>query len=170
MKTTRIISTIFLIVLLIGCNSNKTIPEGFYSYDQEEVKTAVETLTFQPELPQFVPIKVEFQVSDHYTVTDTNSEALDVSFYTIENDLLSIQFVNGNLNEIAVDPEKVEINDTIEGEYVDNSYAKTLYWESAGVSYKMTYRASTVIENNNPENNKNVTKEEMVKVAKSFHL
>ncbi|MRH44950.1 hypothetical protein GH741_20100 [Aquibacillus halophilus] len=165
MKNKLLLFSLTLIILIAGCQS-EPIPNGFYSYNIEEVKIAVNTLSFQPEIPQFVPMEVEFLVSDHFTITDTDIEALDVSFYTRDNDLLSIQFIDGNISEPVVESENVKIVNEINGEYVDNSYAKTLYWKEDGITYKMIYRSSTVGEESQDEK---VSKEQLLQVARSFH-
>ncbi|MDL4840412.1 hypothetical protein [Aquibacillus rhizosphaerae] len=160
-----IISTLALLFVLVGCQNNQTIPDGFYSYEKGEVKTAINELSFQPEIPSYVPIEVDFLISDRYFVKDTDMEALDVSFYTRNNDLLSVQFIDGNIDEEWIDTESVTLEDEITGIYVDNAFAKVLYWEKSGITYKMTYRSSTLMEEDNANN---ISKSDLVEVANSF--
>ncbi|GGM25985.1 hypothetical protein GCM10011351_09530 [Paraliobacillus quinghaiensis] len=151
---------------LIGCKQQEqvSIPEGYYDYEKTEVNERVESLSFESQLPQFLPFQVEFIISDQYIITGTDQEALDISFYSSQNDLLTLQAVDGHFPE-DISGESVEINQQISGTYVDNSFAKTLYWSMEGISYKLVFR-SGVIDSDNGSNT--VTKTELVKVAKSF--
>ncbi|MBM7571623.1 hypothetical protein [Aquibacillus albus] len=165
----KIITCAFLLLLwLPACQNSQSVPDGYYPYDIEKVKSAVRQLSFQPEIPGFVPIPVQVLISDHYQIMDTEAEALDVSFYTNNNDLLSIQFVNGEMDEIMTDSVTVTINERVKGHYIDNSYAKILYWEKNGINYKMIYRSSGgSIGGKNAT--KEITKSDLVNVAESFH-
>ncbi|MCT2535799.1 hypothetical protein NC661_07700 [Aquibacillus koreensis] len=158
-----LIFLLFVIIGVAGCQQKQSIPEGFYPYEKNEVEQAVEQLSFRPEIPGYVPIEMEIVVSDQYVLRDTEIEALDVSFYTRDNDLLSIQFIDGEMNEELMSPEIVSISEKINGAYIDNSYAKVLSWQKDGITYKITYRSSEY------GNNPSVTKTDLVMVAKSFH-
>lgn len=102
-------------------------------------------------------------VSDVYEVK--GDEALDISFYTEENDLLTMQFMEGEGEMELFSPEQVEITDSLTGLYVDNSYSKTVTWQKDGVTYKMTYRPS-----NFSDNDSEVEKSDLLHVARSFHF
>ncbi|WP_186579336.1 hypothetical protein [Aquibacillus kalidii] len=166
-KLCLIIISLLALGVLSACQDEKkqTIPEGFYPYEKSEVKSVVQELSFQPELPGFIPMKVEILVSDKYVVEDSNMEALDISFYTRNNDLLSIQFYDGIRKQQTVDPEKVNISENIEGKYMDNSFAKTLTWIKSGITYQMTFRPSST---NTNQQAASVTKSDLIKVAQSF--
>ncbi len=151
---------------LIGCKQQVSIPEGYYTYESSEVKEALDGLSFNPETPEFVPIQVDFIISDQYVVKGTSQEALDVSFYSQENDLLTFQAVEGDFKNLATG-DSVMIDEEISGSYIDNTFAKTLYWSKSGISYKLVYR-SGIIKTEDVSNK--ITKNELVKVAESFQL
>lgn len=165
MKRYLLICLISLLTL-IACNQQVSIPDGYYDYERSEVEDAVKGLSFKPETPAFVPIQVDFVISDQYLIKGTDQEALDVSFYSKENDLLTFQAVDGDFNEPIVG-DSVTIDKKVKGSYVDNKFAKTLYWRKYGIAYKLVFRSgivkSEVVSNN-------ISKKELVKVAKSFQL
>ncbi|WP_093216575.1 hypothetical protein [Sediminibacillus albus] len=169
MKTIGKIIMALLVASLLAtaCQQSSSIPEGFYEYDRGNIESAVKELSFEPALPDFVPMQVDFMISDHYTVKDTNKEALDVSFYTKGNDLLSIEFVEGPLENPLVDTETVKISEQIEGEYVDNSFAKVLFWQQDKVCYKLSYRENVL--GNETHTDRKVTKRDLLQVVRSFH-
>ncbi|WP_138420633.1 hypothetical protein [Aquibacillus sediminis] len=165
MKRFKFVLLLFLLSLFATACS-EPIPEGFYDYNKEKVEAAVNELSFQPQLPKFVPIEVDFLISDQYQDTETEAEALDVSFYTSDNDLLSIQFINGEAEGSFFQPEQIQIDEQVSGQYVDNTYAKILFWHNDHITYKMTYRASA--DDRQQQQNNKVTKNDLLKVAQSF--
>ncbi|WP_440894822.1 hypothetical protein ACS127_09600 [Amphibacillus sp. Q70] len=154
---------ILSLFLLIGCQSEASVPDGYYTYEKEEVEAAVRQVTFNPEVPEYVPIPVEFIISDPYLIVETDEEALDISFYSRENDLLTYQVTEGifELGEMAED---IKIDSSTSAHYHDNGFAKMLTWEKNGLSYKLEFRSS-IIGDDNPS--RPVSKEELVKVAQS---
>ncbi|WP_077624433.1 hypothetical protein [Sediminibacillus massiliensis] len=151
---------------ITGCHNSQnasSIPSGFYSYKTAEVEQAIDTLSFAPEIPGYMPIEVEFIISDKYIANETEKEAMDVSFYTKNNDLLSIQFFQGELESIPAS-DTVVLNDQIKGDYVDNSFAQILYWQKGDITYRMSFRGNSM-----EQASGNVTKQDLVKVAESFH-
>ena len=157
----QLTSLVVVCSLLFGCQEAEAVPNGFYEYDKDEVKAAVDELSFNPEMPEFIPIDVDFLVSDRFFTLDTGNEALDVSFYTRENDLLQVQFVDGELGQTLVESEKVIINNDVIGDYVETSFAQVLSWQKQGITYKLTYRSK-------PESDNPVSKSQLIEVAKSF--
>ncbi|SEB15089.1 hypothetical protein SAMN05421743_12084 [Thalassobacillus cyri] len=154
---------LFLIVLMIGCQTTKAVPHGYFDYDQNQAQQAANQLDFDLDLPEFIPFEMVMMVSDIYTID--GAEALDLSFYTDENDLLTLQFIEGNVEPDLFSPEQVAITDSLSGQYVDNSFAKSVTWQKDGVTYKMTYRPSNFADNNN-----DVEKSDLLDVARSFHF
>lgn len=159
----RIFIFLTLLIVLVGCQNEQTIPDGFYTYEKSEIKNAISDLSFQPEIPEYVPMKVDFFVSDLFMVKDSNKEALDVSFYTRTNDLLSIQFIEGETDAVTTDAETVNINETIKGKYIDDSFSKVLYWSKDDITYKITYRDGDMEQTSTV-----ISKSDLIKVAKSF--
>ncbi len=163
----RIMLYTTLLLFLTACQQSSSIPDGFYYYQKEKAENAAAELSFSPNLPEYVPMEVAFLVSDRYYLNDSEKEALDISLYTQENDLLSIQFIQGNIETGLIDAETVMIDEQLEGEYVDNSFAKILSWKKDGITYKMSYRENTL--GTTQEKNNNVSKQDLVQVARSFH-
>ncbi|WP_158633939.1 DUF4367 domain-containing protein [Radiobacillus deserti] len=161
----------YLIVIMIGllsiclfaCQQQQTMPDGYYPYDKEKVKSAIQDLSFQPKIPSYLPMETAIVVSDHFTTLETNNEALDVSFYTVDNDLLSIQMVDGQLEqeEQMTQNSTVQISGEVDGSYTENRFAQTLYWEEEGITYKLMYR-------NNKDSSNPMPKDKLIKVAQSF--
>ncbi|MGR9047051.1 hypothetical protein ACQ4XT_00085 [Halobacillus faecis] len=156
---------IFCLVAISACN-NKThaVPSGYHSYNVEKVSSAVEQLDFQPELPEYIPIPMISVVTDIYQ--DGGSKLMDLSFYTPDNDLLTIQFSQGEINTPWIDPEELSILEDLDGLYENNRFSKKLTWTKDGVTYLMTYRASVASEEGNEQS---VTRQQLVEVARSFH-
>ncbi|WP_407270572.1 hypothetical protein [Radiobacillus sp. PE A8.2] len=164
-----LILLILVMVSVVGCQSAASIPDGYYGYDKKKINQTIDGLSFNPGVPGYLPMEVDFFISDRYTDIETEQEALDVSFYTSDNDMLSIQVVNAAVKQSTVQSETVAINEELDGEYVSNSYAQMLYWVDNGISYKMTYRPSTVTDNATIQGSHHqVSKQELVKVANSF--
>ncbi|QTM98517.1 hypothetical protein ERJ70_03920 [Sediminibacillus dalangtanensis] len=163
----RIFLLMSFLLFLAACQQSSSIPEGFYDYQKEKAESAAAELSFSPDLPEYVPMEVAFLVSDRYYLKDNENEALDISFYTQENDLLSIQFMKGDIDTGLVEAETVTIDDQLEGKYVDNSFAKILSWKRDGITYKMSYRENTL--GVSQEQKTGVSKQDLVQVAHSFH-
>lgn len=149
--------------LLVSCQSQVDIPEGFYPYEKEKVAEAIQQVSFNPEVPNYVPIPVEFIISDHYLMAETRKEALDISFYSRENDLLTYQVTEGHF-ESEQGAESIEIDSSILAHYCDNGFAKVLVWEKDGLSYKLEFRSSIIGDN---QSSHSITKEDLVRVAQS---
>ncbi|WP_085506792.1 hypothetical protein [Thalassobacillus devorans] len=166
MKETKVgiyFGLLVFVFLLAACQTTKADKNDYYNYDHEQAEQAVSQLGFDLELPEFIPIEMVMMVSDVYEVK--GDEALDISFYTEENDLLTMQFMEGEGEMELFSPEQVEITDSLTGLYVDNSYSKTVTWQKDGVTYKMTYRPS-----NFSDNDSEVEKSDLLHVARSFHF
>ncbi|SEO61192.1 hypothetical protein SAMN04488134_109146 [Amphibacillus marinus] len=155
-----------LLVLLVGCQATEQIPEGYYDYEKAPVAEAISTVSFNPETPQYVPMQVEFIISDPYQISGTTYEALDISFYSRNNDLLTYQVTDGFFEELA-DGEIVELDRAINGQYMTNDFAQVLVWEKDGLSYKLEFRSSII---GKEASSGRVTKAELLKVAQSFQL
>ncbi|MFG6116376.1 hypothetical protein ACGTN9_14425 [Halobacillus sp. MO56] len=166
MKGTKVViyfGLLALVLFMTACQSTKAVPHDYYEYDQKQAEQAVSQMDFELELPEFIPFEMVMMVSDVYKVDD--AEALDLSFYTNENDLLTLQFIEGNVEPDLFSPEQVAITDSLSGQYVDNSFAKTVTWQKDGVTYKMTYRPS-----NFSDDSTDVEKSDLIDVARSFHF
>ncbi|QAS51790.1 hypothetical protein [Halobacillus litoralis] len=155
----------FLALVMCGCNTTHAVPNGYYDYDEDKVIAAVEQLPFNPALPDFIPIHMVSVVSDVYK--ENEAEVMDLSFYTTENDLLTIKFTEADDFPTSwVDQEKLPITDQIDGIYEDNHFSKKLSWQKGDITYVMTYRANVSTELNNEQR---VTRQQLVEVARSFH-
>ena len=152
------------LVFLYACSTTHAVPNGYYSYNEDRVSSAVERLKFNPDLPDFIPLPMVSMASDIYQVKDR--EVLDLSFYSKENDLLTIQITSGEAGTSWVEPEELKIEDEVKGTYEDNRFSKKLKWEKSGITYVMTYRASVASEKVNEQS---VTRQQLVEVARSFH-
>lgn len=169
MKGTSYLKLILItgfLFLLTACGSSASqVPDGFYSYNSGKVEPALNELTFKPEMPDYIPVHMVSVVSDIYK--ENNKETMDISFYTEQNDLLSLTFTKGSHNKQWVDPQPVKIDPKIEGTYEDNQFAKRLSWKKNGITYTLAFRESV---SSKPSNEQSVTKEHLIEVARSFHL
>lgn len=152
------------VFLLAGCQEDTKIPAGFYRYDQTQLTEELNELTFEPELPPFLPIQVEFLITDHYTIETTDSEAIDISFYSQQNDILSFQATSGDFAS-GLEGENVTIKDNISGEYEDNQFAKTLYWKEEEIAYRIRFRSGVV---SSEDVSNAVTKNDLIEMAKAI--
>lgn len=155
------------LLFLCSCQQSSSIPTGFYGYEKEKAESAASELSFSPDLPEYMPIETAFLISDRYYLKDSGNEAMDISFYTEDNDLLSIQFIEGDIDPALVEADTVMIGERLEGEYVDNSFAKILCWQQNGITYKMSYRQNVLGVSEEQKNN--VSKQDLVQTARSFH-
>ncbi|WP_058308335.1 hypothetical protein [Gracilibacillus massiliensis] len=153
----QVIATILFIVILTGCNTQSAVPDGFYSYEKNEIEDAVEVLEFNPELPSYIPVPAEILVTDRFRIEESGQEAFDITVFTNENDIFTIQFLNGVMEE-PKDFNQIQITDDVKGYYQNQSYSQTLKWTKNGITYHLIYRPSE----------KSLTKEKLVEVAKSF--
>ncbi|UOQ46734.1 DUF4367 domain-containing protein [Gracilibacillus caseinilyticus] len=144
--------------LLIGCNAQSAVPEGYYAYEKDKVEQAVQSLNFNPELPSFVPIVADILVTDSFYLKELDNQAFDITIFTNANDIFTIQLINGELEEAEDEFESVALDDSLEGYYQDHSYSKTLKWEKDDITYQIIYRPSE----------SDISKEQLVKVAQSF--
>lgn len=151
--------------ILIGCQSEAEIPEGYYQFEKAEIEATINQLSFSPDYPQYVPIPVEFIISDLYLIAGTDEEAIDISFYSRENELLTFQVTEGTF-AISTDAENIDIDSTIKAYYDDSGFAKILTWQNNGLSYKLEFRSS-VIGDDQPS--RRISKEDLIKVAQSTH-
>ncbi|WP_028781861.1 hypothetical protein [Thalassobacillus devorans] len=165
MKRKNITISVALLVVFVvaGCQTTNGASHDYFDYNKGDARQAAEQLGFEMDLPEFIPFEMVMMVSDVYKVE--GSEALDLSFYTKENDLLTLQFIEGNVEPDLFSPEQVAITDSLSGQYVDNSFAKTVTWQKDGVTYKMTYRPSKFSDGDH-----NVKKSDLLDVARSFHF
>lgn len=155
----------FSFLCLSGCKEEVIVPEGYYQYEKTKVEEAIEHISFTPDVPQYVPIPVEFIISDPFTIAGTDYEALDISFYSRGNDLLTFQVTEGQF-DISDDAEDVEIDSSIAAYYIDNGFAKILTWTKNGLSYKLEFRSSVIGDH---QSSRQVSKEELIKVVQSTH-
>ncbi len=151
--------------LLIGCQSEAEVPEGYYQFETKQVEATINQVSFSPDLPQYLPMPVEFIISDPYLIAGTNEEAIDISFYSRENDLLTFQVTEGTFS-ISGDAEDIDIDSTTRAYYDDNGFAKVLTWENKGLSYKLEFRSGAI---GDAEPSRPISKEDLIKVAQSTH-
>ncbi|SFL41874.1 hypothetical protein SAMN04487943_101454 [Gracilibacillus orientalis] len=154
----HVITASIILFFLIGCNTQSAIPEGFYSYEKGKVEKAMENLDFSAELPSYVPIAAEILVTDRFNLNELNNEAFDITMFTEDNDIFTIQLINGELDQDKSDFETISLGNSLEGYYQDQPYSQTLYWEKAGITYQIIYRP----------NEESLSEKELVQVAKSF--
>ncbi|CQR47092.1 hypothetical protein BN1058_01381 [Paraliobacillus sp. PM-2] len=154
---------VIILSLLVGCVQQVNPPEGFYSYDHTEINEMINQLSFNPIIPPFLPINVEFLVTDRFFLEGTEKEAMDVSFYTKENNILTFQATEGSF-DLSINGKEVQIDKHVKGNYADNRFAKSLYWEKENISYSLIFRSNM----NNDEIAEMVTKEDLIKVAQAI--
>ncbi|RCW77164.1 hypothetical protein [Saliterribacillus persicus] len=166
MNRLALFTLLLFITLLVGCQveEEEAIPNGYFNYEKDQVENAVKELSFQPELPTFLPIATEVVVTDKFELLDSSNEALDISMYTQENDIFTIQLIDGETTKEGPKVEVILLDEQTEAEFVDQIFSKMLMWNKNGVTYKIIYRPNDM----NTRNAK-VTKEDLVKVAQSFH-
>ncbi len=151
-------------LLLVGCTEQTMPPEGFYTYDHSEIETTLNELSFKPAIPPYLPFKVEFLITDRFTLEDIEKEAIDVSFYSKENDIVTFQATEGSLMTVE-SGEKVLINKNVKGSYTDNQFAQSLYWKEDGISYSIIFHSGTITEE---QDYSPITKEDLIKVAQAI--
>ncbi|WP_181349329.1 hypothetical protein [Thalassobacillus sp. CUG 92003] len=152
------------LLVLTACQTSQAIPNGYYTYNEDKVESAVKQVAYDPELPAYLPIEMMAVVSDHFS-TD-RAQTLDLSFYTANNDLLSIQYAKGDTSESLHDAETIALKDNLQVNYQDNAFAKTVVWNKGDITYKMIYRQNP----NSDEDKQSVTKEQLLQVVRSFQL
>ncbi|MFD1017612.1 hypothetical protein [Thalassobacillus hwangdonensis] len=153
------------LLLLTACQTTYAVPQGYYTYDDQELSSSLDELSYEPELPKFIPVQSIAVVSDHYMEED--AEKLDISFFTENNDLLSIQITQGSSEQGFLNEEEVEISSSLTGSYIDNAFARTLSWTKDGIKYSLSYRESVHSQDDRPPQ---VTKEDLMEVARSFRM
>lgn len=156
MKRYQIIIVSLILFAFVGCAQQGNLPEGFYRYDQSEVKALLNQLTFHPAIPSFLPIKAELIVTDQFNLEGTDNQAMDVSFYSKDNDVLTFQATEGKF-QFPEKNEEVQIDKQTKGKYTDNQFAKSLFWTKDNVSYVMTFRPSM--------HDEQVSKRDLIKIA-----
>lgn len=154
---------LFSLFFLVSCQQAADVPEGYYSFEEEKVNEAVNQASFNPDIPAYVPIPVEFIIYDLYSLADTGDEALDISFYSKQNDFVTYQVTVGTF-DIDSDAEDVKIDPAVLAYYSDNGFAKKLMWEKDGLSYKLEYRPNVIGEGRPSQP---ISKDQLMKVAQS---
>jgi len=149
-----IIMCFFLIIT--GCNTSSSVPNGFYSYEKEKVDESIEQLEFTPNLPDYVPVAAEVLVTDQFEVAGV--EVFDMTMFTNENDIFTIQCINGKQVDDLNTTEEISISKNINGFYQEQAYSQKLQWNNNGVSYQITYRP----------NDGKIPVEKLIQVAASF--
>ncbi|MGP4038409.1 hypothetical protein ACTWP4_00660 [Gracilibacillus sp. D59] len=154
----HVITAIIFLLFLVGCNAQSAIPEGFYSYEKDKVEKAMENLEFSAELPSYVPIAADILVTDRFYYKELDNEAFDITMFTQDNDIFTIQLINGELYQDKSGFDPVSITDSMKGYYQEEPYSQTLYWDKNGITYQIIYRPSE----------ESLSQEALVEVAKSF--
>ncbi|KAB8138940.1 DUF4367 domain-containing protein [Gracilibacillus oryzae] len=158
MKKIAVFLLLALCILIIGCSSQSAIPEGFHHYEKKQVESALDQLQFKPELPQYVPIPAEIVVTDRFVDMQTDQEAFDISMFTIDNDIFTIQIYDTEKAKLTAANEEIQLADNTNAYYSDQPYSKTLTWKKEGITYKLTYRSGE----------HTLSKSDLIKVAESF--
>ncbi|MFC4403095.1 DUF4367 domain-containing protein [Gracilibacillus xinjiangensis] len=158
MRKILMMMSLMLSLTVMGCSNQAAIPDGFHSYEKGEVKTAMEQLHFTPELPQYVPISAEIVVTDRFVDIHSEQEAFDITMFTTENDIFSIQIFDTDKTDSAATNQEVELADSNSAYYSDQPYSKSLIWEKDGITYKLTFRSGE----------HTLSKVDLIKVAESF--
>ncbi|WP_209481134.1 hypothetical protein [Virgibacillus litoralis] len=153
----RKLAFIFIIVLLIsvGCD-DKSRSKELVGYDEEKVVNALPKLSFNPEIPNVLPFKP----------TETKVNVRNIG--GIGNSLLEVLFKNGYQEEVtfratigenAIDftEEEVKIRKNLKGRYGETENRKIMKWQKDNIYYEL------LVDNNS------ATKEEVIKIAKSFY-
>ncbi len=135
----QVIAAILFVFIFTGCNTQSAVPEGFYSYEKNKIEEAVQVLDFNPELPSFIPVLAEILVTDRFQIEENGLHAFDITMFTNENDIFSIQFINGEVEE-QKDFNQIQITDELKGYYQNQSYSQTLKWIEDGITYPLIYR------------------------------
>ncbi|EDL66620.1 hypothetical protein [Bacillus sp. SG-1] len=147
-----------LSLMLAACSSGAS--GSLESFDASDLRSDLEEMSFQPQLPTLVP----FEVTDTDLRKPPSSEnALMVDFLSSDqsSNQLSLMAVNGeNVESSEMVFEEVEIDD-ITGQYaVNDEDVMILKWSENGISYNLTYYGE--------ETDHKVTKEELIQTAASF--
>ena len=147
-----------LSLILVGCSSGAN--GSLESFDATDLRTELDEMSFQPQLPTLVP----FEVTDTDLRKPPSSDnVLMVDFLSSDqsSNQLSLMAVNGeNIDSSDMVFEEVEIDD-ISGQYaVNDEDVMILKWSENGISYNLTYYGE--------ETDHKVTKEELIQTAASF--
>ncbi len=154
----QVIATVLFVFILTGCNAQSAIPEGFYSYEKNEIEEAIDGLNFNPELPSYIPVAAEVLVTDRFHREEYGEEAFDITMFTSENDIFTIQLINGVVENEPNDAEEIKIRGDMDAFYQNKAYSQTLQWNKEGITYQLIYRPSEKL----------IEKEKLVEVARSF--
>ncbi|KAA0794868.1 hypothetical protein [Bacillus sp. BPN334] len=145
---------LFFITMLTGCS----VKDGnWYPVSQEVMATAPKELPFQISYATKLPFEV-----DSITVADENAEHVTIVYSSKDNQKLIVEITKGK----NVFPQKSlqEINTFDKTRQAFNQPKNKLhhiYWNEKGVQYQI-YSSN--------ENKKQLTKDELCKVQKSFSV
>lgn len=131
-------------MILSGCNEDRASTDGDetpevdgYRYPTEEVEKAFAEASFTATLPERLPIPVAYVVYDHYFLDGV--EILDLSFYSDQNDLLTIQIKDGETTACAT-LETVQVNGVQEACFYQSDFVQQLVVIDQPLIYQIEYR------------------------------
>jgi len=138
----RILTLIILsIFLLIGCQPKETetispVESNQYNYQYDIVEEAMNEASFDVSVPDTLPIPVAFVIYDHFEME--GHEYLDLSFYTNDNDLLTISVSTDQSLACPIDTITEQENQTVC--FHDLAYVKHVSKEEGNLHYQIEYR------------------------------
>lgn len=159
--TLIIIST----MLLIGCQPKETETlsqeeSNQYHYQYDVVEEAMNEASFDVSVPDTLPIPVAFVIYDHFEID--GHEYLDLSFYTNDNDLLTISVSTDVSLGCPIDTLIENEDQTIC--FHDLSYVKHASKDKGGLHYQIEYRHHETDETAGP------TKEQLISLLEYLTL
>ncbi|GEN56887.1 hypothetical protein GCM10012290_15990 [Halolactibacillus alkaliphilus] len=134
---------IMSILLIVGCSKEQVEHNAFettyYKYPYGAVEEALTVSSFDVSVPDTLPIPVAFVIYDHFELN--GHEYLDLSFYTNDNDLLTISVTTdqslGCPNEVVTDTKEDAVC------FQELSYVTHVSKTEGALRYQIEYRHHT---------------------------
>ncbi len=116
--------------ILAGCS-----PQKMHTYDTSNVGEAVDSLSFDPQVPTEIP----FEPSDIQVDTPEigQGKMLAIQYTSEGNESFLFRAINENENALDFTTEDIEISESQQGRYGKNGDLKTLRWENDEVNYEV---------------------------------
>ena len=134
-------------IILSGCNqapaptdTSQVVEQEGYRYPTAEVEKALTKTSFTTSLPERLPIPVAYVVYDHYFLDGV--EILDLSFYSDQNDLLTIQIKDGQTTACAT-LAKVKVKGAKDACFYQSDFVQQLVVVDERLIYQIEYREGT---------------------------
>lgn len=156
--------TIMSVLLLMGCQTEDENQETQtnttqYNYQYDIVEEAINEASFDVSVPDTLPIPVAFVIYDHFELE--GHEYLDLSFYTNDNDLLTISVSTDQSAPCPVEP---LIKNDQSVCYNDLNYVKQVSKDEGPLHYQIEYRHHKTDEKAGP------TKEQLLSLLEYLSL